>query len=140
MPIMIPARVTAGFVDWLTGTRLTPIMVIHANHARELDDAVAGSLETLSRAGVMLLNQSVLLRGVNDSACALVDLSRRLVECRVTPYYLHQLDRVAGAAHFDVPEAIGVRLIEELRRSLPGYMVPRYVREVAGLASKEVIA
>jgi EF-P beta-lysylation protein EpmB len=140
MPIMIPARVTDGLVHWLTGTRLSPVAVIHANHANELDADVAASLEKLSCAGVVLLNQAVLLRGVNDRVDALADLSRRLIACRVTPYYLHQLDRVSGAAHFEVAEATGVRLIEELRRMLPGYLVPRYVREVAGDASKEVIA
>jgi EF-P beta-lysylation protein EpmB len=140
MLIMIPSRVTDGFIDWLTRTRLSPVVVIHANHANELDDAVAVALEKLSRAGVMLLNQAVLLRGVNDSADVLAELSRQLVACRVAPYYLHQLDRVAGAAHFEVSEATGMRLIEELRRTLPGYMVPRYVREVAGDTSKEVIA
>ncbi len=140
MPIMIPARVTDSFVDWLTGTRLSPVVVLHANHANELDDAVHASLERLSRAGVLLLNQAVLLRGVNDSVDALADLSRRLVACRVTPYYLHQLDKVAGAAHFEVPEATGLRIIDELRRTLPGYMVPRYVRETAGEESKSVIA
>jgi EF-P beta-lysylation protein EpmB len=140
MPIMIPARVTDSLVSWLMGTRLSPVMVIHANHANELDDAVAASLEKLSRAGVVLLNQAVLLRGVNDNAGALAELSRRLVACRVTPYYLHQLDRVAGAAHFEVAQAEGMRLMEELRRTLPGYLVPRYVREVAGEESKSVIA
>jgi EF-P beta-lysylation protein EpmB len=140
MPIMIPARVTEGLVNWLMGTRLAPVLVVHANHANEIDDEVAASLEKLTRAGALLLNQAVLLRGVNDNVDALAALSRRLVDCRVTPYYLHQRDRVSGAAHFEVPEATGMRLVEELRQSLPGYLVPRYVREVAGEASKAVIA
>jgi len=82
----------------------------------------------------------VLLRGVNDDADALVELCRRLIDLRVMPYYLHQLDRVAGAAHFEVPEATGRRLITELRRRLPGYAVPRYVRETPGEASKTLLA
>ena len=95
--------------------------------------------DRLHRAGVLLLNQTVLLRGVNDSVDALADLSRRLVELRVVPYYLHQLDRVAGAAHFEVPEMDGRRLVEALRSQLPGYAVPRYVRETPGECSKSPI-
>lgn len=140
MPIMIPQRVTPELLAWLTGTRLSPVMVIHGNHAREIDAAVEDSLRRLADAGVILLNQSVLLAGVNDDAASLIELSQRLIACRVLPYYLHQLDRVAGAAHFDVPEATGQDIIEAMRRVLPGYAVPRYVRETAGGASKQVIA
>jgi len=136
LPVVIPARVCEPLIDWLRGTRLAPILVIHANHAAELDEDVAAALARLADAGVVLLNQSVLLRGVNDDADALTDLSRRLVDLRVMPYYLHQLDRVAGAAHFEVPEARGRELVKQLRRRLPGYAVPRYVREVAGAESK----
>lgn len=132
LPIIIPSRVTTELIDWLRGTRLTPIFVIHANHAQELDDTTATALARLTDSGIPLLNQSVLLRGINDTAEALINLSRRLVNLRVTPYYLHQLDRVRGAAHFEVPACQGVSLIEEMRRSLPGYAVPRYVQEIAG--------
>jgi len=132
LPIMIPERVTGGLLDWLRGTRLTPIVVIHANHAQEIDDAVAGALARLVDAGVPVLNQAVLLRGINDNADALANLCERLVDLRVMPYYLHQLDRVAGAAHFEVPEDVGRELIADLRRRLPGYAVPQYVRETAG--------
>ena len=107
-------------------------MVIHANHAAELDSSVAAAIGRLAAAGVRLLNQSVLLRGVNDNLETLAALSERLVDLGVMPYYLHQLDRVAGAAHFEVPEAVGLELIEQLRVRLPGFAVPRYVREVAG--------
>jgi len=140
LPIMIPERVTDELIDWLRGTRLTPIMVIHANHANELDASVAGALGRLADAGIPLLNQSVLLRGVNDTVEALTDLSERLVDLRVMPYYLHQLDRVIGAAHFEVSEARGHELVEQMRARLPGYAVPRYVREVAGAANKIVLA
>ena len=136
LPILIPERVTPELLAWLTGTRLTPVMVIHANHAAELDAHVAAALARLARAGVRLLNQAVLLRGVNDTVEALAALSERLVDLGVLPYYLHQLDRVAGAAHFEVPEDVGRQLIDELRARLPGYAVPRYVREVAGAAYK----
>jgi EF-P beta-lysylation protein EpmB len=140
LPVMIPERVTDELVGWLRGTRLVPAVVIHANHANELDDDVAAALGRLADAGVMLLNQSVLLRGVNDSARTLAALSWRLLELRVVPYYLHQLDRVVGAAHFEVPPAKGRRIVAQLRRRLPGYAVPRYVREVAGAAHKIVLA
>jgi len=132
LPIMVPSRVTSHLLDLLANSRLTPVMVIHANHAQELDEAVADSLRRLRERGVMLLNQAVLLRGVNDRVRALRQLSERLVECGVVPYYLHQLDRVAGAAHFEVPADEGRRMVESLRRELPGYMVPQYVQEVPG--------
>jgi KamA family protein len=137
---MIPQRVNTELIDWLRGTRLTPIMVIHANHPQEIDDSVAAALSRLVDAGVPLLNQSVLLRGVNDNADALINLSRRLIDLRVMPYYLHQLDRVAGAAHFEVPITRGFELIAALRRALPGYAVPRYVHETAGEPHKRVLA
>ncbi len=140
LPIMIPQRITEELIDWLRGTRLSPIMVIHANHAAELDGAVAGAIARLADAGIPLLNQTVLLAGVNDDADALVELCERLVDLRVLPYYLHQLDRVAGAAHFEVPETQGRELMAQLRDRLSGYAVPRYVREVAGEAHKMVLA
>lgn len=140
LPIMIPQRVNDELLGWLRGTRLAPIMVVHANHANEIDEAVAKALARLVDAGIPVLNQSVLLRGINDSVSALVELSRRLVDLRVMPYYLHQLDRVKGAAHFEVPVCKGLELIEEMRQHLPGYAVPRYVQEVAGDVSKRVLA
>ena len=139
LPIMIPQRVTSDLIAWLRGTRLTPIFVIHANHANELDDSVADSLARLSDGGIPLLNQSVLLYGVNDSAEALIDLSRRLVDLRVMPYYLHQLDKVAGAAHFEVSIERGMQLVDHMRRALPGYAVPRYVQELTGEKHKRVL-
>jgi EF-P beta-lysylation protein EpmB len=140
LPIVIPERVCDELIAWLRGTRLTPIMVVHANHPAEISEEVAAALGRLVDAGVPVLNQAVLLSGVNDDADALAELCRRLVDLRVMPYYLHQLDRVAGAAHFEVPEATGRRLVAELRRRLPGYAVPRYVRETPGEASKTLLA
>jgi L-lysine 2,3-aminomutase len=140
LPIVIPQRVCDALLAWLTGTRLAPIVVVHANHPAELDDDVARAVARIVEAGVPVLNQAVLLRGVNDSADVLAELCERLVDLRVIPYYLHQLDPVAGAAHFDVPEAEGRRLVEALRARLPGYAVPRYVREVPGQANKIPIA
>jgi EF-P beta-lysylation protein EpmB len=136
LPIVIPERVTGELLAWLRGTRLAPIMVVHANHPQELDDAVLQALAKLVDAGIPLLNQAVLLRGVNDNFEALHGLCTSLVNARVMPYYLHQLDRVAGGAHFEVPLERGRELISQLRASLPGYAVPRYVAELPGEASK----
>jgi EF-P beta-lysylation protein EpmB len=140
LPIMIPERVTDDLVAWLRATRLVGILVIHANHANELDESVADALARLSDAGIVLLNQSVLLKGVNDHADTLAELSERLVDLRVMPYYLHQLDRVTGAAHFEVSVEVGRSLVAELRRRLPGYAVPRYVQEIAGQPHKIILA
>jgi KamA family protein len=141
LPVMIPERVTDELPQTLRGTRLVPIVVLHANCAQELDAAVAQAVARLVDAGVPLLNQAVLLKGVNDSVKALAELSRRLLDLRVLPYYLHQLDRVRGAAHFEVPKSVGLRLIETLRQQLPGYAVPRYVEELPGETSKrEIVA
>ncbi len=129
LPIVIPQRVCDAMLRWFAGGRLTPIMVVHANHPREIDDEVAGAVTRLIDAGAVVLNQAVLLRGVNDNAETLAELCRRLVDLRVMPYYLHQLDRVAGAAHFESPEAAGLAIIEQLRSMLPGYAVPRYARD-----------
>ena len=136
---MIPGRICDSLLDWITATRLQPIMVIHANHANELDAEVAESLERLSSAGILLLNQSVLLSGVNDDAETLANLSRRLIELRVQPYYLHQLDRVQGAAHFEVPVERGQQILRQLSSMLPGYALPRYVQELPGQPAKTPI-
>jgi EF-P beta-lysylation protein EpmB len=139
LPIMIPERVTDALLEWLRGTRLTPIVVVHVNHPAELGADVARALGRLVDAGVPTFSQTVLLAGVNDRVEVLEELWQRLADLRVAPYYLHQLDRVAGAAHFEVAMPNGRRLIEVLRTRLPGYAVPRYVREVPGEPGKSVI-
>ncbi len=140
LPVTIPSRITPALVDWLTGTRLKPVIVLHVNHAQELDDTVATALAPLRAAGIPLLNQAVLLRGVNDHAGALLALSLRLFDCGVLPYYLHLLDRVQGAAHFAVGQARARALMRELRAGLPGYLVPKLVREIAGETGKTPVA
>ena len=140
LPIMVPERITKKLLEIVQRTRLQTIVVIHSNHANELDKSVALALEQLRSAGTMLLNQSVLLRGINDQPDTLKRLSERLVECNVMPYYLHQLDRVAGAAHFEVDIDVGKALIASLRAQLPGYAVPRYVQEIPGESSKVILA
>jgi L-lysine 2,3-aminomutase len=139
LPIVIPERVTDELIGILRGSRLTPIVVLHANHANELDAHVESAISRFSDSGLVLLNQAVLLAGVNDSVDAQAALCERLVDVRVVPYYLHQLDRVAGAAHFEVPIETGRRIIRQLRDRLPGYAVPRYVAEVPGAGSKAII-
>jgi L-lysine 2,3-aminomutase len=135
-PVMIPARVTDELLDWLTATRLQKVMVVHVNHAREIDDEVLAAMQKLKTADVQLLNQSVLLRGINDSVDALSALSERLFAAGILPYYLHVLDRVKGVAHFDVAGDEAKRLHRALISQLPGYLVPRLVREIPGEASK----
>ena len=139
LPIMIPQRVNDELLGWLRCTRLATFLVVHCNHPAEIDSDVAAALGRLAHAGVPVLNQAVLLRGVNDDVEVLAELFGRLVDLRVLPYYLHQLDRVAGAAHFEVSELRGCELIRQLRTRLPGYAVPRYVRDTPGATHKEVL-
>ena len=136
LPIVLPTRVTESLTAILAATRLATVMVVHANHPAELDAAVAAALARLAAARVILLNQAVLLAGVNDSVAVLATLSERLVEIGVLPYYLHLLDRVQGTAHFEVSEDAAKCLHEALRARLPGYAVPRLAREVPGEPAK----
>jgi EF-P beta-lysylation protein EpmB len=137
LPIILPERVNDELLTWLTGTRLQPVIVVHANHANEIDEEVNQALQKLVKAGVSVLNQSVLLRGINDNATALIALSEALFNSHVLPYYLHVLDRVQGAAHFEVPEKKAIQLLEQMQAALPGYLVPKLVREVAGMGYKQ---
>ncbi len=138
VPVVLPARLDAGFLALASdlAARRALFFVVHVNHAREIDAELEGRLRALRAVGAVLLNQAVLLRGVNDTIDAQADLAQRLLDAGVLPYYLHQLDRVWGAHHFEVPETEGLRILAALRERLPGYAVPRYVREVAGEASK----
>ncbi|WGL15666.1 EF-P beta-lysylation protein EpmB [Microbulbifer bruguierae] len=136
LPLVAPSRITQEFLDWFAGSRLKPVLVLHCNHANEIDREVRQALGKLKAAGVTLLNQSVLLRGVNDSEDALAALSETLFDAGVLPYYLHQLDRVQGAAHFEVSDERARALVESIRQRLPGYLVPRLVREVPAEKSK----
>ena len=129
VPVVWPQRLRPGLLAVLEALRLPKVMVIHANHAQELDGAAAEALAALRAGGFILLNQSVLLRGVNDHAETLCALSWRLGELGVVPYYLHQLDAVAGAAHFHVAQEQAVALHRAMRSSLPGHLVPRLVED-----------
>ncbi|MEJ2382770.1 MAG: KamA family radical SAM protein [Xanthomonadales bacterium] len=139
-PVFSPERITPELAALLASAPRPVIVAVHVNHADELDDETAAALARLREAGVLLLTQTVLLRGVNDSFARLAALFERAVDCGLTPYYLHQLDPVAGAAHFAVTPERGQALVRRLRRSLPGYLVPRYVAEVPGEPGKSPLA
>jgi L-lysine 2,3-aminomutase len=135
-PIVLPTRVDVPLLDWLRGLPWRPVIVVHVNHPRELSAEVRAAIALLAASGATLLNQSVLLRDVNDDEDTLAELSAGLFAAGVLPYYLHLLDRVTGTAHFDTAEDDAVRLHAGLLGRLPGYLVPKLVREVAGAASK----
>ena len=139
VPVVLPERVDAALIGWLSRTSLQKVVVLHFNHANEIDDAVTAACAGLRAAGATLLNQSVLLKGVNDSTDALADLSEKLIACGVLPYYLHLLDRVQGTAHFNVEEMIAQTLMSALSARLPGYLLPRLVREIAGEPAKTLV-
>jgi L-lysine 2,3-aminomutase len=136
LPIVIPQRITNEMLEWLTETRLQPVVVVHTNHAAEIDDHVAEALLKIRQRGITLLNQSVLLKGVNDNLAVLKKLSERLFETGVLPYYLHLLDKTQGTAHFDISSQQAQRLVGSLSAQLPGYLVPKLVKEIAGEAAK----
>ena len=136
LPVVLPERVDRALLDWIASLPQQVVVVIHANHPAEIDAPVVAALAALRATGATLLNQAVLLRGVNDDAAVLADLSERLFAAGVLPYYLHQLDRVAGTAHFEVDDARARALHEAVAARLPGYLVPRLVREVPGDPAK----
>lgn len=139
VPVVIPQRIDQGLLAALGNSRLTTILVTHSNHPQELDAVFDAAMGALRLAGVHLLNQAVLLRGVNDDAEVLVALSERLFQSGVLPYYLHLLDPVAGAHHFDVEEEAARELMSQLHRRLPGFLIPRLVREISGKPGKTLI-
>ncbi|OTG95033.1 EF-P beta-lysylation protein EpmB [Acinetobacter sp. ANC 3832] len=136
VPIVIPNRIDEELVSLLKNSRLRVILVVHSNHAAELDDFTCTQLLHLAQQNILVLNQAVLLKGVNDSAQVLVDLSHRLFEAQVMPYYLHVLDKVKGAHHFDLQTDKIDQIYTDVLASLPGYLVPKLVREVAGEQNK----
>lgn len=140
LPIVLPSRITVDLINQLTQSRLQPVMVVHANHAQEIQLDCADALKLLVQSGIPTLNQAVLLRRINDNIEALTELCESCVNLGVIPYYLHQLDRVQGAAHFEVGIEHGIKLVEQLRQRLPGYAVPRFVQEIPGEPSKTPIA
>ena len=139
LPVVVPSRIDEQLVGWMAQSRLRMVIVIHVNHPNEMDEAVDRAIGRLRAIGVSVFNQSVLLRGVNDRVETLVELSERLFAAGVMPYYLHLLDRVEGASHFEVPDEQALAVYDQLRRRLPGYLVPRLVRDQAGAAFKQIV-
>jgi len=139
LPVVLPQRITDELIQWFTQSRLKPVMVVHINHANEIDHELTTALNKLHQAGVTLLNQAVLLAGVNDSANAQVELGEALFSAKVLPYYLHTLDKVKGAAHFDVTDDKARSIMAEVIKRLPGYLVPKLVREIGNQPGKTPI-
>ena len=139
LPVVIPSRITQALVDRLQQSRFNIVIVLHINHQQEIDADFAAAMKLCSQAGIQLLNQSVLLKGVNDDVESLVSLSEALFSVNILPYYLFLLDKVQGAAHFDISEQQAQQLHKKMQIELPGYLVPRLSREIAGQQSKTLI-
>lgn len=139
LPIVIPQRLTDNLLHILSNTSLKTSMVIHANHANEIDQALGEALTRLVRAGITVFNQSVLLKNINDHPTTLANLSEKLYEYQVVPYYIHLLDPVAGAAHFDVSKSTAIQIMQKLAEKLPGYLVPKLAQDEPCTSSKTVI-
>jgi EF-P beta-lysylation protein EpmB len=139
LPVVLPERIDQEFLNWITELPFQIVFVIHANHPNELDDDFGEAISKIKQCGITVMNQSVLLKGVNDNADSLVFLSNRLFDYGVLPYYLHILDKVQGAAHFAVPIEHAKTIHLEMMTRLPGYLVPKLVQEIAGQAHKTPI-
>lgn len=139
LPVVLPSRITDALLTRLQQSRLQILLVLHINHANEIDKTFSEVMKRCKDAGITLLNQGVLLKGVNDDVSSLVALSEALFKANILPYYLFLLDKVQGAAHFDIPEWQAQQLHKQMQAELPGYLVPRLSREVAGQQSKTLI-
>lgn len=139
IPVVLPERITDELISWIKDTRLKTTLVIHCNHAQEINIEVKESLLKLAAANVTLLNQAVLLKDVNDNILALTDLSETLFDSGVLPYYLFTLDKVLGAMHFDLPLSRAKELHQELTHRLPGYLVPKLAKEEPGALAKVLL-
>jgi EF-P beta-lysylation protein EpmB len=136
MPIVLPERITPEFIQWCHSSKLKMILVTHCNHPQELNDSVMQAMQQLVKVGVTVLNQAVLLKGINDNAETLVELSEALFASHILPYYLHTLDKVQGAAHFDVDREQAKKLHWQIMQQLPGFLVPKLACEQPGAPSK----
>jgi len=137
MPVFIPERLDQDFLRWFVSDRFKSVLVVHVNHPNEIDAVFAKKMQALRKKGIVLFNQSVLLKGVNDNALVLKNLSERLFfECGIQPYYLNFLDKIKGVAHFAVTKKQARALYQELLGLLPGYLVPKLVIEIPGRGSK----
>lgn len=140
LPVVIPQRITQTFIDTLANSRLHSVLVIHSNHANEIDSSTGNALKKLQHAGIIVLNQAVLLKGINDTLPAQKALHETLFRYGVLPYYLFVLDKVQGAAHFDIEDETAIALIKALQAELPGYLIPKLAREIPGKPSKTLLA
>lgn len=139
LPVVLPNRITSQLVETLKESKLRVVFVLHINHPNEINKELSDAIQQLKRANVTLLNQAVLLKQVNDNVGTLSQLSEKLFDTGVLPYYLFLLDKVAGAAHFDIAEQEAVDIYRALQKELPGYLVPKLAREIGGRASKTLI-
>ncbi|WP_286270243.1 EF-P beta-lysylation protein EpmB [Thalassotalea hakodatensis] len=139
LPVVIPQRITPELVNMLANTRLKSTLVFHINHPNEIDEQFANAIEPLRQARIPLFNQSVLLKGVNDEVNTLCHLSEQLFDHGIQPYYLHLFDKVQGVAHFDIDNQQAQTLVAEMMAILPGFLMPKVVREIAGEANKTPI-
>ena len=139
IPVVLPDRINNYLLEGICNTNKSIVFVIHSNHANELDDNVEKAIKSLHQSNISIFNQSVLLKGVNDTVSDLIKLSEKLVRNNVTPYYLHLMDSVAGAAHYNIDETYAKKLIADMQTSVSGYMVPRLVKEEIGAESKTLI-
>jgi EF-P beta-lysylation protein EpmB len=139
LPVVLPERIDDALLAWLGNHPQRTVLVVHCNHPNEIDAEVTGYMGKLKQSGVTLLNQTVLLKGINDDAVTLTRLSEALFEAGILPYYLHQLDRVQGGAHFEVNDSAARELMDRLHAALPGYLVPRLVREIPGARGKQLL-
>ncbi len=139
LPVVIPSRVDDQLLNWLGNTRLKPTLVLHINHANEIDEVLRQGVDRLKKSGITVLNQSVLLKGINDNSDQLISLSEKLFDAGIMPYYLHMLDPVQGASHFDVSMDRAVEIFRQIQTELPGFLVPKLVQERAGERSKSLI-
>jgi len=140
LPVVLPNRICNSLLSWINNSRLKVVMVLHINHAQEIDSILREKLSVLKGTHCTLLNQSVLLKGVNNTAADLINLSETLFEAGVLPYYLHLMDKVEGAAHFDVDKNSARNLMRDISKNLPGYLVPKLVSEYPGKSSKSIIS
>ena len=139
LPVVIPARITDELCERLARTPLKIVFVNHINHANEIDDDFKAAMQKLKQVGVVLFNQAVILKDVNDTVDAQINLSEALFDADVLPYYLYLLDKVEGASHFDINEEQAIKIMAELLEALPGFLVPKLVREIGGEKSKTPI-
>jgi EF-P beta-lysylation protein EpmB len=139
LPVVIPSRVDDQLLSWLGNTKLKSTLVLHINHANEIDETLRQGVDRLKKSGITVLNQSVLLKGINDNSDQLISLSEKLFDAGIMPYYLHILDPVQGASHFDVSMDRAVEIFCQIQTELPGFLVPKLVQERAGERSKSLI-